>query len=51
MEKYGVFIEPVEQTAEMIDWSNIVLATGSTVINNTTGPFSGTSRSYFTGFR
>ena len=35
MKKYGVIIEPVEQTAELINWSNIVLATGSTVINNT----------------
>jgi hypothetical protein len=34
-ERYGVLIEPVEKTPEMIDWSNIVLATGSTVINNT----------------
>lgn len=34
-ERYGVPIEPIENTAEMIDWSNIVLATGSTVINNT----------------
>lgn len=33
--RYGVLIEPVKKTKEMINWSNIVLATGSTVINNT----------------
>jgi uncharacterized protein (DUF4213/DUF364 family) len=34
-ERYGIQIETVDKTAEIIDWSNIVLATGSTVINNT----------------
>lgn len=34
-EKYGILIESIDKTAEIIDWSNIVLATGSTVINNT----------------
>lgn len=34
-EKYGIPIESIDKTAEIIDWGNIVLATGSTVINNT----------------
>lgn len=36
-EKYGVVIESVDKTKEIIDWSNIVLATGSTFVNNTFG--------------
>lgn len=34
-EKYGLIIESVDKTPEIIDWSNIVLATGSTLVNNT----------------
>ncbi|MFO7875782.1 MAG: DUF364 domain-containing protein [Desulfovermiculus sp.] len=34
-ERYGIQIEAIDKTPEIIDWSNIVLATGSTVINNT----------------
>lgn len=33
--KYGVIIEHADNTAEAIAWSNIVLATGSTMVNNT----------------
>jgi hypothetical protein len=34
-EKYGVLIEPVEQTGEVIEWSDVVFATGSTLVNDT----------------
>ncbi len=33
--KYGVEIELVEKTAEIIAWSNLILATGTTFVNNT----------------
>lgn len=33
--KYGVEIEPAEKTAEIIEWSNIILSTGTTLVNNT----------------
>ncbi len=33
--KYGLTIESSDKTKEVIDWSNIVLATGSTLVNNT----------------
>jgi len=33
--KYGVTIEPVDQTQEVIEWGDVVFATGSTLVNNT----------------
>jgi hypothetical protein len=33
--KYGVPIEPVDHTQEVIEWGDVVFATGSTVVNNT----------------
>ncbi len=33
--KYGVFIEDVDKTAEVIDWCTVIFATGSTFVNNT----------------
>lgn len=34
-QKYGVLIEHADSTEEVINWSNIVFATGSTMVNNT----------------
>ena len=33
--KYGVSIEPVENTSAVIEWGDVVFATGSTLVNNT----------------
>ncbi|SFR08652.1 Rossmann-like domain-containing protein [Desulfoscipio geothermicus] len=33
--KYGVLVEHVDNTEEVLNWSNIVFATGSTLVNNT----------------
>lgn len=33
--KYGIPVEPVAHTREMIEWSDVVFATGSTIVNNT----------------
>jgi len=34
-DKYGVAIEPVDHTSEVIEWGDVVFATGSTLVNNT----------------
>jgi hypothetical protein len=34
-EKYGISIEPVDRTRDVIQWSDVVFATGSTLVNNT----------------
>jgi hypothetical protein len=34
-EKYGVTIEHADRTREVIEWGDVVFATGSTVVNNT----------------
>lgn len=34
-EKYGVRIEGVSHTAEIIRWGSVVFATGSTLVNDT----------------
>ncbi len=34
-DKYGVTIEDVSKTAEVIEWGNVIFATGSTMVNNT----------------
>jgi len=34
-QKYGVLIEDVSRTGEIIDWADIVLATGTTAVNDT----------------
>ncbi len=33
--KYGVAIEPVEKTPEMLEWGDVVFATGSVLVNDT----------------
>ncbi|BBO78223.1 membrane protein [Desulfosarcina widdelii] len=33
--KYGIPIEPVDQTSDVIQWGDVVFATGSTLVNNT----------------
>ena len=34
-EKYGVMIEHADRTREVIEWGDVVFATGSTLVNNT----------------
>ncbi|MFH1777469.1 MAG: DUF364 domain-containing protein [Candidatus Omnitrophota bacterium] len=34
-ESFGVIVEPPCRTAEAIDWGNLILATGSTIVNGT----------------
>jgi hypothetical protein len=34
-EKYGVMIEHADRTRDAIEWSDVVFATGSTLVNNT----------------
>lgn len=38
-EKFGVLIEGPEKTAENLDWCDVALVTGTTVVNNTIGEF------------
>jgi hypothetical protein len=33
--KYGLAIEPVEKTPEMLEWADVVFATGSVLVNDT----------------
>ncbi len=48
-EKYGVLIEPVENTKDIIAWSELILATGTTVVNNTFIPLMGNKPVIFYG--
>jgi len=34
-DKYGVVIEPADHTGDVIEWSDVVFATGSTLVNDT----------------
>lgn len=38
-EKFGVLIEPTENTAAAIEWCDLIFATGSTFVNGTVGNF------------
>lgn len=40
-EKFGVMIQSPEKTRENLDWCDIAVVTGSTVVNNTIGEFLG----------
>ena len=45
----GTLIEDASHTQEIIDWSDIVLATGSTAVNDTIGNFIGDKPAVFYG--
>jgi len=38
-ERFGITIEPAEKNPEILDWCNLALVTGTTLVNNTIGPF------------
>ncbi|MBC7294249.1 MAG: hypothetical protein H5T84_09165 [Thermoleophilia bacterium] len=38
-ERFGVTIEPAEKAQEILDWCDLTLVTGTTLVNNTIGPF------------
>jgi len=37
--RFGLIIEGPESTADVLEWSDIILATGSTCVNNTIADF------------
>ena len=38
-EKYGLVIQSPEKTAEHLEWCDLIVSTGSTIVNNTIGDF------------
>ena len=39
MEKYGLAVQSPQKTREHVEWCNLIVATGSTLVNNTIGDF------------
>ena len=44
--KYGVLIEPSNQAESVIQWADVILATGSSIVNGTLSEILGYSRKY-----
>ncbi|HZK42895.1 MAG TPA: DUF364 domain-containing protein [Syntrophomonadaceae bacterium] len=42
--KHGILIESFENTQEVLDWCDLIIATGSTAINNTMGDYVGLNK-------
>jgi len=38
-ERFGATVEHAEKTPEILDWCDLALVTGTTLVNNTIGPF------------
>ena len=48
-EKFGVTIESADQTTDAVSWADLLLVTGTTLVNGTIAPFLGTKPVIFYG--